>query len=286
MKQMHNFPFALSHQLLKIGVPLTPSAENALGVILGGNTVKAMPKEELEMWLGKAIYADAEAAKLVDTKLGRHALGVQIIGPVTDNSELFTDDTLNAPHTGFIRGGHWAGYGDGCADMICAGAKALSYSVSAAAGDSDALSSSTDSLSSSAALVNSAHIPVGTAVYETPEGGKAAVLARAPWSDDIQSFPKSCQILNILDWLCDRMPVRIDTDCRIGQALWQGGDDLICFLYSMDYDDAENVTLRLKTPAKAERLCKDGAWRAIGEGSEIVIDKIEAFTCVPVRLVK
>jgi len=277
MKQMHDFPFGLSHQLLKIGVPLTPSADNALGVILGGSLVKAMPEKELNMWLGKAIYADAEAAALIDQKLGRHALGVKILGPVTDNSEVFTEDELNLPHTGFIRGGHWAGYGNGCADMVCDGARPLSFTANLFTAAADPAQETVDA----DAAIN---IPVGTAVYETPEGGKACVLARAPWSDDIQSFPKSCQILNVLDWLCDKMPVRIDTDCRIGQALWQGEQDLICFLFSMDYDDAENVKLILKTPAKAECLCKDGVWRAIGEGGEIVIDKIEAFTCMPVRL--
>lgn len=277
MKEMHDFPFALSHQLLKIGVPLTPSAENALGVILGGSTVKAMPNDELEKWLGKAIYADAEAAELIDVKLGRHALGVEITGPVTDNSEEFTDDALNAPHAGFIRGGHWAGYGNGCADMKCVGAKALSF----AARPSETAEPLNCGEEEPEGVVAA---PVGTAVYETPEGGRTAVLARAPWSDDIQSFPKSCQILNILDWLSGGMPVRIDTDCRIGQALWQGEKDMICFLFSMDYDDACDVTLRLKTTARAERLCADGTWTVIGEGSEIVLDQIEAFTCAPVRL--
>lgn len=283
MREMHDMPFTLSHQLIKLGVPLTPSAENALGVILGGNLVKAMPNEELEMWLGKSIYADAEAASIIDIKLDRHALGVKVLGPVTDNSEIFTDDALNTPHVGFIRGGHWAGYGNGCADMVCAGAKALSITANPAAGDGIVPADASNTDDAPAAVCHT-NIPVGTAVYETPEGGKAAILARAPWSDDIQSFPKSCQILNIMDWLCDGMPVRIDTDFRVGQALWQGENDLICFLFSMDYDDAENVKLLLKTPAKAERLCKDGVWKPIGEGSEIVIDKIEAFTCMAVRL--
>ncbi|MBR2949139.1 MAG: hypothetical protein IKC46_04680 [Lachnospiraceae bacterium] len=283
LREMHDLPFGLSHQLLKIGVPLTPSADNALGVILGGNLVKAMPNAELEKWLGKAIYADAEAVGYIDTKLGRHALGVEITGPVTDNSEVFTDDALNAPYTGFIRGGHWAGYGNGCADMKCVGATALSVSSNPSATPGPLESTNLTDDCRACAKSNNA-LPVGTAVYNTPEGGRAAVLARAPWSDDIQSFPKSCQILNILDWLCGGMPVRIDTDCRIGQALWQGSNDLICFLFSMDFDDAENVTLRLKTPAKAERLLKDGTWQYIGEGSKIIIDKIEGFTCAPIRL--
>ena len=267
LRDTQKFFAAMPHQLIKIGVPLTAWKENALGVILAGKSVKAMPNEELESWLSRGVYADAEAAEIADIKLGRHALGVKIVGPVTNNNEFFTDDPLNAPHQGFIRGGHWGGYGNGCANMLCEGARPLATALLDDGASADASS------------------VVGTAVYDTPEGGKAAVLARAPWSDDIMSFPKSCQILNIMDWLCDTMPVRIDSDCRIGQALWQGEKDMICFLFSMDYDDAEHVSLRLKTPARAERLGYDGKWMPIGEGSEILVDKIEAFTCAPIRLI-
>ena len=262
LRQTHSFPFALSRQLLRIGAPLTPWRENALGVILAGDLVKAMPREELEAWLGKAVYADGEAARLAEEKLGRPDLGVEVLGEVSDNLEIFTDHPLNRPWEGFLRGGHWAGYGQGCADMRCAGAEALTRSQDPNAPDI-----------------------VGAAVYETPEGGRSAVLARAPWSDDILSFPKSCQILNILDWLCGGLPVRIDTDCRIGQALWEGEKDTVCFLFSMDFDDAESVRLRLKKPARALRLDKTGAWRPVGQGKVITLDRIEAFTCAPVKLV-
>ena len=272
MRQMHSFPFGLARQLIKIGAPLTPWRENALGVILAGDLVKAMPREELTMWLGRAVYADGDAAKLVDEKLGRHALGVEIMGPATDNLEVFTDHPLNRPYQGFMRGSHWAGYGQGCADMRCAGAQALTR-----ARDENALGEMVRSRQGDGQIA-------GAAVYETPEGGRAAVMARAPWSDDILSFPKSCQILNTLDWLCGGLPVRVDTDCRVGQSLWEGDGDAVCFLFSMDYDDAENVKLRLKAPAGASRLGYDGVWRPIGEGSEIAVDRIDAFTCAPIRL--
>ena len=268
MGEMDYFPYRLPRQLIKIGVPLTPSPENALGVILAGNTVKSMSEEELQIWLGKGVYADARAASLVQEKLGYPAMGVEILGPVTETSEVFTEDELNGPYGGFRRCEYWDGYGVECADMSCAGARALSVSAYPR-------------------ICGQEESPlVGTAVYETPQGGKAAVLARMPWSDDIMSFPKSCQILNIMDWLCDGVPVRIDTDCRIGQALWQGEEDLVCFLFSMDYDDAQNIRLQLKAPARAERLGKDGVWYPVGEGSEIVIDRLEAFTCAPIRLIR
>lgn len=263
IRDTQRFQSGLAHQLLKIGVPLTAWKENALGVILAGNAVKAMPNAELEEWLSKGVYADGTSAQIVDAKLGRHALGVEALGPTVSNEEVFTDHPLNAPYTGFHRINHWAGFGDGCVRLKCAGAMPLS-STGEVAPDGGGIT--------------------GTAVYETPEGGKAAILARAPWADDLLSFPKSCQILNIMDWLCEGAPVRLDTDCRIGQALWQGQNDWICFLFSMDYDEAKNVRLRLKTPARAERLGYDGRWTYIGEGNEIPVDSIESFTCAPIRL--
>ena len=53
----------------------------------------------------------------------------------------------------------------------------------------------------------------------------------------------------------------------------------------MDFDDAESVRLRLKKPARALRLDKTGAWRPVGQGKVITLDRIEAFTCAPVKLV-
>lgn len=261
MKQMHDFPFSLSRQLLKLGVPLTAWKENALGVILAGNLVKAMPKEELESWLGKAVYADADAVSYAQQLLGYDAFGVEVLQQAGSSVEIFADDPLNAPYAGFQRASFWGGYGQGGGDVRVTKARSLS----AVPGD--------ESLA-------------GTAVYETPQGGRVCVQTRAPWADDIMGFAKSTQILNILDWMCDTVPVRIDTDCRVGQALWQGEKDLVCFLFSMDYDAAEKVTLRLKTPAKAERLLPDGSWQPIGEGECITVDRIVPFTCTAVRLTK
>ena len=192
-------------------------------------------------------------------QLGYDAFGVEVLRQAGSSVEVFYEDPLNAPYAGFKRAGFWGGYGQGGGDVRVTKARALS----SVPGD--------DTLA-------------GTAVYETPQGGRICVQTRAPWADDIMGFAKSTQILNILDWMCDTVPVRIDTDCRVGQALWQGEKDLVCFLFSMDHDPAEKVMLRLKTPAGAERLMPDGSWQPIGEGECITVDRIAPFTCTAVRL--
>lgn len=259
MKQMHDFPFTLPRQLLKLGVPLTAWKENALGVVLAGELVKAMPTEELETWLGKAIYADADAVAYAQQKLGYDAFGVEVLQQAGSSVEIFADDPLNAPYAGFKRASFWGGYGQGGGNVRVTKARSLS-----AVPEDEALA--------------------GTAVYETPQGGRVCIQTRAPWADDIMGFAKSTQILNILDWMCDTVPVRIDTDCRVGQVLWQGENDLVCFLFSMDHDCAENVTLRLKTPAKAEQLMPDGSWQSIGQGAGVTVETISPFAATAVRL--
>lgn len=269
MDDLHRDSSGLAVELLRIGVPLTANPEGALGVILAGNNVKAMPKDQLKAWLRKGVYADGEAAEWVNRMLGGTPMGVVISGPASSTCEKFSDHELNGEHTGFLRCPFAGGLGTGARAMHLAGATALSEAVNGAIGSAEYQKP-----------VGS----VGCAVYETPEGGRTAVMAVAPWALDIVSFAKSDQILNVLDWLSRGLPVRIFSDCRVGQSVWRGEKDMILFLMNMDFDPAKNVRLQFASPMRLERLEANGVWREVGSGSEYSIPELGDFDCAVFRM--
>lgn len=101
---------------------------------------------------------------------------------------------------------------------------------------------------------------------------------------DIVSFAKSDQILNVLDWLSRGLPVRIFSDCRVGQSVWRGEKDMILFLMNMDFDPAKNVRLQFASPMRLERLEANGVWRKVGSGSEYSIPELGDFDCAVFRM--
>lgn len=269
MEDLHRDSSGLAVELLRIGVPLTANPEGALGLILAGNNVKSMPKDQLKAWLRKGVYADGEAAEWVNRMLGGTPMGVSISGAAASICEKFSGHRLNGEHSGFFRCPFAGGVGTGARAMQLAGATALSEAVNGAIGSTEYQKS-----------LGSA----GSAVYETPEGGRTAVMAVAPWALDIVSFAKSDQILNILDWLSGGLPVRIFSDCRVGQSIWRGEKDMVLFLMNMDFDPAKNVRLQFASPMRLERLEKNGCWVEVGEGSEYSISELADFDCAAFRM--
>ncbi len=240
-------------ELLRIGVPLTANPQGALGLILAGSAPKSMPETELRNWLGRGLYADSEAAAWISRRLGRHALGVKVQKEAIPSDETFCVHALNGSYAGFFRRAHF-----GMSQrMEVDGATALSHTA-----------------------VGS----VGTAIYTTSEGGRAAVLAANPWSKDIRSFAKSEQILRILDWLCDGLPVRVHSDCRVGLSLWRGEKDWVLFLFNMDFDPARSVRLSFQQPMHIEQLAASGDWVPTGEGAEWTVPVLADFDCAAFRL--
>ena len=269
MEDLHRDSSGLAVELLRIGVPLTANPQGALGIILAGSNVKSMPRDQLKAWLRKGVYADGEAAEWVNRMLGGAPMGVEISGPAPSTCEKFGDHWLNGEHAGFLRCPFAGGAGAGARAMRLAGATALSEAVNGAIGS---------------AAYQKPVGSVGSAVYETPEGGRTAVMAVAPWALDIVSFAKSDQILNVLNWLCRGMPVRISSDCRVGQSVWRGEKDMVLFLLNMDFDPAKHVRLQFASPMRLERLERDGVWSDVGSGLEYTIPELMDFDCAVFRM--
>ncbi len=260
--------------LFYLGIPFTFREAGAKTILFSGKTVRAMPREELERWMSRGVYADGTSAMEINRVLGGTPTGVKHFPREHEAlhafglGEKFTSHPLNKEHAGFSRADTWFMAEVGTACVESAGADVLAYSLF----DDEA-----------------AEGIVGTAVYENPYGGRNAVFDRGAWGEDILSVAKSEQIKNTLDWLCGgAMPVRVDTDCKMGVSAWDSGDaaERVVVLYNTDFDDAVDAVLTLDGEYCGEFQTPDLEWTSLGRGRRFTLPKIPAWTTAVLRFTK
>ncbi len=257
--------------LFHMGVPFTFRKENAAALVLCGQTVRAMPKPELESWLKKGIFADGVAALELNARTGANLTGVcravydkELQGAGT--SEHFTSHPLNGEGAGYDRFNIWGAQKHGNACLQLCGGEALSYSMNKA---------------EAAAGI------VGSTVFENALGGRVVVNARGPWYKDILSLFKTEQVRNTLAWLCGgALPVYAESAGRMGCSLWEDdAGERAVFLYNTDFDDARDTVLHADASCTAELLTSTG-WQPLGTGQSFVLPVIPAWSAAVLRLKK
>ncbi len=259
------------YNLFFLGIPFTFREKGAKVLLCSGKAIRAASVGFLEEWAKKAVYADGKAALEIQSKLGENVAGVKkstypeaALGG-GKCSETFTSHALNGKYAGYQRYNIMANAARGTACLEADGAQTLSYSMNEA---------------EAAAGV------IGAAVYRNAKGGRMAVSARGAWSDDILSEAKGEQIKNVFDWLCGgKMPVRADSNLRLGQSVWEDENERVVFLYNLDFDNAENVRVRNDFRGAAE-LFNGLTWQPLGAGEEWIVKKIEAWSAAVLRIKK
>lgn len=90
-----------------------------------------------------------------------------------------------------------------------------------------------------------------------------------------------------LDRLCGgRLPARADTAVRLALSLWErpGGAERVAFLFNLDFDDADDVRLRLDGRYSASLLLPGGGWLPLRSGDDIALPSLPAWAPAVVRL--
>lgn len=261
--------------LFYLGIPITFRREGANVVLLSGKTVCAMNHEELKRCFSESVYMDGAAAEEVNHKLGYNITGVKNSSSDTSQyvkdrfcgySEKFTAHALNGEYKEYTRYNYSRGSMEGNRLLLADGSEVLSYSANE--------------------IENEQGI-VGTTVYENEYGGRVAVCCRAPWSDDILGKAKETQIKNIMDWLCrGKMPIRIESKCKVGVSVWEDETEKIVFLYNVDFDMADDVFLITNEVYYAEILEENGEWTGLCKGESFSVPAIPAWSASIIKLKK
>jgi len=260
--------------LLYMGIPVTFRKEHASALVLSGKTVRAMPEDELRIWLSRGIYADGTAALEINRRLGTGYTGVREAAYGAENlagagtSEHFTDHPLNGDSAGFDRYNIWFTAADNpsSACLESDGGEALSYSMNAREADAGV---------------------IGAGVYENALGGRIAVMARGPWCSDMLSQYKTTQIQNVMNWVCGgRLPVLVKSRGRMICSLWADETDTerTVFLFNTDFDAADDAVLYADGEFTVEQLLHDGSFQTLGSGSTIALPMISPWSTAVLRL--
>jgi len=272
LSQMGDLGSMIWLNLFHMGIPFTFRKPHANVLLLSGQTVRAIPDEELLAWLKKGVYMDGTSALEVNARTDSIHTGVclsdysrPIVG--CGNSEHFTDHPLNGSGAGYDRHHIWGLSTHGSARLQLSGGEALSYSMNAEEARAGI---------------------IGSSIYQNELGGRIAVQSRAPWSNDVLGLYKTQQIKNTMDWLCGgRMPVQVCSSGRMGCCVWEGNDgERIVFIYNTDFDDASDAVLRTDAPYAAQLLLPDDRWQDIGSGQDIPLPMIPAWSFAVLRLRK
>ena len=83
------------------------------------------------------------------------------------------------------------------------------------------------------------------------------------------------------------MPVRAESDTRVGLSLWEDNKtgERALFIYNTDFDEAD-VKIILDGTYKAELLTDKGSYKALSEGSEFTLASVEPFGARVIKLTK
>lgn len=273
MGKMNDIGSRMWKNLFYLGIPVTFREKDADVLILSGETVRGMSKDALNKWLGKGIYADGTSALLLNELTGENLSGIRKYehGRCEIKSgglgEVFTDHKINGDYKGYKRSTYWGAGTLGSAEIVSAGCEILSRGLYTSEKEAGI---------------------VGTAIYENRFGGRIATSARGPHSPDILSDGKSHQLKNIFDFLAGgKMPVRAESDTRVGLSLWEDNKtgERALFIYNTDFDEAD-VKIILDGTYKAELLTDKGSYKALSEGSEFTLASVEPFGARVLKLTK
>lgn len=120
---------------------------------------------------------------------------------------------------------------------------------------------------------------------------KADACARLPrrvWREnDVWGRDAGRAVKDGLDRLCGgRLPARADTAVRLALSLWErpGGAERVAFLFNLDFDDADDVRLRLDGRYSASLLLPGGGWLPLRSGDDIALPSLPAWAPAVVRL--
>lgn len=271
LKDLKDLGASIWDKFFLTGVPITFDKEGAKALLLSGKTVRAMSAEELKYWLSRGVYMDGTSAVETNKKIGGmtgvESFSVETIGLSNRGTgEQFTDHPLNGKYKNHKRFNLAQMVGLGNAKLKLDGAEVLSYSENDKERELGVL---------------------GSTIYDNSLGGRVAVSSRGTWDEDILSQAKVEQIKNVFDYLAGgKMPVRLESVCRVGMTVWEDEKERIVFLFNIDYDEEINAELILDGKYSASFLNEDLSFEDIGEGERIKVPMIKPWETGIIRLKK
>ena len=228
-------PLLPRHEIFDIGLPACYSEKPASVVILGKNSIYALPPEEIRCFLARGIYMDAETLQQLNDMGFGDLTGFAVIrADETDRIEKFTDHPLNFGFVGRERDNR----------QSFPGWNSPAYVLRPTGKNAQALSGLTDYSDRDIA-------PCTMGIFENRLGGRICVAGYYPWTY-LESLAKSSQLKLLFRWLSkDALPGYVASFHKINLWIRQPQSGKIALAFSnSSFDPAENLVLLLRTKSR------------------------------------
>ena len=227
------------NHLMELGIPFTPSIDNACGIILSGKIAESFSKDELSQMLSKGVFMDIDALKVIWKKGLGKLTGVKPGKKCTDLFvERFTEHNINGKYKG---DGRYLSQGKNIYDLE--------------------LTNNTTSQISYLTDFDKNNYGCCLSTYENELGGRIVVSSYEPWQQ-LGTGAKKHQMLALFDWLTyGKLPIIIKETVRVVPLIKENKNKkLTVVLFNTSLDDTGELTVHIRKKLKNVTLInKEGA---------------------------
>ena len=263
--------YGIGKNFLCLSVPMTSFSKSPCAVSLDKETVSVMSDDQLKAALSKTAFVTGDGFELIEKRGFAHLCGVSTNKIYTNGVyERFTDDDINGSVKGEMRN-----------TFVTFGGKRPRIATLN-------INKNARVLSTLYTLMEEELGPCFT-VYENELGGKVAVMTYVD-CENLEYIPKRTQILNVFDYICGGLPLRVLSDCRIAPVIRKNADGgFLALLANMDFDACCNVQVEISTDAEScviinrDGFLKNIPITVLSNGKKLIeIEKIEPWSAVVV----